>query len=78
MDNERKSYQLAGKGTNLLTAAQGNGYWNGGAEEATSGSIRDIRNIKDGSYRFSVLFPAKFPTKAVGDALKAPRRHDRS
>lgn len=27
MDNERKSYQLAGEGTNLLAAAQGNDYW---------------------------------------------------
>lgn len=74
MDNERKSYQLAGEGTNLLAVAQGNDYWNGGAEEATSGSIKEC---KGASYRFSVLFPAKFPTKAVGDALKAPRRHDR-
>lgn len=41
MDNERKSYQLAGEGTNLLAAAQGNDYWNGGAEEATSGSIKE-------------------------------------
>ncbi|STC83242.1 Uncharacterised protein [Corynebacterium ulcerans] len=66
MDNERKSYQLVGVGTNLLAVAQGDGLQEG-----------SIKEYKEGSYRFFVLFPAKFPTKAVGDALKPPRRHDR-